>query len=332
MDKFSLLDIPTTPVQFEKVGDDPGVSCMSFGFDIKTLLNSIKKIGLINSPILIEKGKGEGAVQYEVVAGFRRISALRALSLNSIPCRILPSETPSLDCLLINLHENLCSRVFNPVEKGMVLRRLLDLMPEREVLDTYMPLFDLPSHKETLHLFVGVEKMFEHQLKTLLASEYLSMKAAKCLVEMDGTERNMFCGYFSAVRFSKNQQTQFIDLVSDLSHIENKPVTCLLMDPQLKDIRDNPQMNNPQKAKALITALRKKRLPRLVKAETGFRQMVEKLALPPEFQIVPPPFFEGAQYRLEISFENGKDLMEKIQVVANNDRLAAFITQWKANL
>ncbi|EFK05597.1 conserved hypothetical protein [delta proteobacterium NaphS2] len=299
---------------------------------MKPLLNSIKKIGLINSPILIKKRKGEGAVQYEVIAGFRRISALRALSLNPIPCRILPSETPSLDCLLINLYENLCSRDFNPVEKGMVLTRLLDLIPEREVLDTYMPLFDLPSHRETLHLFAGVEKMFDHQAKTLLASEYLSMKAAKLLIEMDGTERNMFCGYFSAVRFSKNQQTQFIDLVSDLSHIENSPVTCLLMDPRLKDIRDNPQMNNPQKARALITVLRKKRLPRLTKAETGFKQMVEKLALPPAFQIVPPPFFEGAQYRLEISFENGKDLKERLQFVANNERLAAFINPWKMNL
>ena len=330
MDK--LFDIPTTPIQFEKIDVNPGLSCMSFGFDIEPLLNSIKKIGLINSPIIIEKGKGEGAVQYEVIAGFRRISALRALSLNPIPCRILPSETPSLDCLLINLYENLCSRGFNPVEKGMVLTRLLDLIPEREVLDTYMPLFDLPSHEETLHLFVEVEKMFEHQTKTLLASEYLSMKAAKLLIEMDGTERNMFCDYFSAVRFSKNQQTQFIDLVSDLSHIEDNPVTCLLMEHQLKDIRDNPQMNNPQKAKALITVLRKKRLPRLVRAETGFKQMVEKLALPPEFQIVPPPFFEGAQYRLEISFENGKDLMEKLQVVTNNERLAAFINPWKMNL
>ncbi|MCG6879752.1 MAG: ParB/RepB/Spo0J family partition protein [Deltaproteobacteria bacterium] len=302
---------------------------MSFGFDIKPLLNSIKRIGLINSPILIKKEKGEGALQYEVIAGFRRISALRALSLNPIPCRILPSETPSLDCLLINLHENLASRDFNPVEKGMVLTRLLDLIPERDVLGTYMPLFDLPSHKETLHLFERVDKVFEHQAKTLLASEYLSMKAAKLLIEMGGAERNMFCGYFSIVRFSKNQQTQFIDLVSDLSHIENNPITYLLMNPQLKDIRDNPQMNNPQKARALITFLRKKRLPRLVKTENGFKQMIENLALPSGFQIIPPPFFEGAYYRLEISFEDGKELKEKLQFVAKNERLAAFENPWK---
>ena len=306
MNKFSLLDIPTTPVQFERIGDRPGPSYMSFGFDINPLVNSIKKIGLINPPILIKKGKGEGTFQYDVVAGYRRINALRALSLNPIPCRILPSETAPLDCLLINLYENLSTRNFNPVEKGMVLTRLVDLVPERDVLDTYMPLFDLPRHKETLHLFVRIEKIFEQQAKTLLASEYLSMKAAKLLIEMDREERNMFCEYFSAVRFSKNQQTQFIDLVSDLSHVESNTVTYLLMDPQLKDIRDNPQMNNPQKAGAFITILRKRRLPRLVSAETGFRQMVEKLALPPEFQIVPPPFLKGPIIDLRFLLKTGR--------------------------
>ena len=332
MDKFLLLDIPTTSVRFEKIGDRPGPSCMSFGFDIKPLLNSIKRIGLINPPILIKGGKGEGTVQYEVVAGFRRINALRALSLNPIPCRILPSETSPLDCLLINLHENLSTRNFNPVEKGMALTRLLNLIPERDVLDTYMPLFDLPSHSETLHLFVRIEKMFDTRAKTLIATEYLSMKAAKLLIEMDRKERNMFCGYFSTVRFSKNQQTQFIDLVSDLSHIENDPTTNLLMDPQLKDIRDSPQMNNPQKARAIIAVLRKRRLPRLVKAETGFKQMLEKLALPSAFQIIPPPFFEGAHYRFEISFENGKDLKEKLQSAENNEKLSAFTNPWEMNL
>ena len=332
MEKFSLLDIPTTPVQFERIGDRPGPSCMSFGFDIKPLLNSIKKIGLINPPILIKKGKGEGSIQYEVVAGYRRIQALRELSLNPIPCRILPPETPSLTCLRINLYENLPTRNFNPVEKGMVLTRLLDLVPERDLLDTYMPLFDLPSHSETFHLFVRIEKIFEHQAKTLLATEYLSMKAAKLLIEMDRAERNIFCEYFSAVRFSKNQQTQFIDLVSDLSYIEKKPMTYLLMDPQLKDIRDSPEMNIPQKAKALITILRKRRLPRLVKAETGFKQMVEKLALPSTLQIVPPPFFEGVHYRFEISFENGKDLKEKLKLAENNEKLSAFKNPWKMNL
>jgi hypothetical protein len=117
--------------------------------------------------------------------------------------------------------------------------------------------------------------------------------------------------------------------VSDLSHIENNPITYLLMNPQLKDIRDNPQMNNPQKARALITFLRKKRLPRLVKTENGFKQMIENLALPSGFQIIPPPFFEGAYYRLEISFEDGKELKEKLQFVAKNERLAAFENPWK---
>jgi hypothetical protein len=97
--------------------------------------------------------------------------------------------------------------------------------------------------------------------------------------------------FFPLVKFSKNQQAQFVEFITDLSHIENKTVTALLDDPQLTRIRDSEPMNNPQKAKALIKVLRTRRLPHLVQAEKRFKRMVEKLALPAHSRITAAPFF-----------------------------------------
>ncbi len=332
MDKLKIVDIFPQPVNLNQIDDAEGPYCMSYGFDTTPLSDSISRIGLINSPILVKKGEGGGETEFAVVAGFRRIKALKALGEVHIPCRVLPPETSSLKCLLINLYENLTIREFNPVEKGMALARLLEWVPAKEVVKTFMPLFDLPSHEETLHLFVQIETEFEPQAKDLLACGDLSTKAAKLLLEMDSAAREKFCRYFSVIKFSKNQQTQFIDFIHDLSHIEDNAIPRLLDDTELTDIRDNEQMNNPQKSRALIALLRSRRLPHLVKAEKGFKRMVEKLAFPAGYQITPPPFFEGPHYRLEISFENGKDLMEKLLILVKKEGLVTLEDPWDKSL
>ena len=328
MDNLKIVDIFPQPVNLNQIDDLPSPYCMSYGFDTTPLADSIRRIGLINSPILVRKGEGGNEIEFVVVAGFRRIKALKALGETHIPCRVLPPETPPRKCLLINLYENLTIREFNPVEKGMALARLLEWVPAKEVVKAFMPLFDLPSHEETLHLFVQIETEFEHQAKDLLANGKLSTKAAKLLLEMDSAVREGFCRYFSIIKFSKNQQTQFIGFIDDLSHIEDNAITRLLDDLKLTDIRDNEQMNNPQKARALIALLRSRRLPHLVKAEKGFKRMVEKLALPTGYQITPPPFFEAPQYRLEISFKNGKDLMEKLLILVKKEGLVTLEDPW----
>ena len=332
MDKFKIANIIPQQVNLNQIDDSPGPCCMSYGFDTTPLVDSISRIGLVNLPILIKKGEGGGEVQFTVVAGYRRIEALKALHVERLPCRILPSETSSLECLLINLYDNLTVREFNPVETGIALAHLTELLPAKEVVKSFMPLFNLPSHLETLHLFARIEKDFEHQAKGLLATGNLSMKAAKLLLEMDSAARKKFCRYFSLIKFSRNQQAQFIDLVSDLSHIENNAISGVLDDHELTEIRDDKHMNNPQKARSLINLLRTRRVPRLAKAEKGFRHMVEKLKLPMGHHITSPPFFEGPHYKLEISFRDGKDLMEKLLILVKKEGLINFEDPWNKGI
>jgi hypothetical protein len=152
MARFRVVDILPKPVHLDRIDINPGPYCMSYGFDTTRLSDSIGRIGLLNAPVLMHKGEGD--LPYAVVAGFQRIMALKSMKAARIPCRILPAETTPLQCLLINFYENLTVRDFNPVEKGMALTRLLRWAPAEEVTQTFMPLLDLPSHKETLDLLV----------------------------------------------------------------------------------------------------------------------------------------------------------------------------------
>jgi hypothetical protein len=86
----------------------------------------------------------------------------------------------------------------------------------------------------------------------------------------------------------------------------------LLKDQALKSLIVSPRLNDPQKAKAILRFLRSKIFPELKRAEADFRKKIVSLHLPKDVSLDAPPYFEGAQYRLDIRFRNGKDLREKI--------------------
>ena len=329
MDTLKIANILPQQVNLNQIDDFPGPYCMSYGFDPGPLAASIKRIGLINSPILARKGEGETEDEFVVVAGFRRIRVLKALNRTELPCRVLPETIPPFKCLLLNLHDNLTVRNFNAVEKGMALARLAELLPVEEVIEIFMPLFDLPSRKETLQHFVRIETSLDPRAKDLIACGNLSTQAAIPLLEMDPAARKTICRYFSIVKFSKNQQAQFVDFVNDLSHIETNSIARLLDESVFMEILENGRMNSPQKARALIKLLRTRRLPHLVKAEKNFKNSIEKLALPAGFQMIPPPYFEGPHYKLEISFKDGRDLSEKLIILGKNEGVSKFKAPWK---
>ena len=116
MDVHEMTKQDSVLVEVNQINENPGPYCMSFGFDLKPLIHSVETFGLINSPIVTKDREGS----VEVVVGYRRILALKHLQWKQIPCRDLSHAGFSpLDLLLLNLHDNLTTRLFNAVEKGM---------------------------------------------------------------------------------------------------------------------------------------------------------------------------------------------------------------------
>jgi ParB family chromosome partitioning protein len=66
--------------------------------DISHLMESINRFGLLN-PISVTEGM-------ELIAGYRRLQAFKALGLEEIECRIVPVES-KLDRLLVEADENM---------------------------------------------------------------------------------------------------------------------------------------------------------------------------------------------------------------------------------
>lgn len=313
------------PVNLKDIDETPGPYCMSFGFDLQPLISSIKKCGLINRPIVAKCGEGRA----DIVIGYRRMLALKRLKWKTVPCRVLSdSDISPLRLLLLNLYDNLSVREFNEVEKGMILSRLVSLLPREEIAKDYMPLLGLPARESTLDVFLRIEGL-DPPLKESLARGQISFQAIKALIEIDVDSRYALLGWITNLRLNFNQQLQFIEYTSDLSIKEEVEISALLGQRQFLRILEDKKRNNPQKAKLVLELLRSNRLPSLTRSEKAFQKKVSSLALPDGIRISYPPFFEGADYRLEILFKNGKQLKEKVDAMQNASGLETLGDPWQ---
>ena len=300
-------DIPTL-IGMNEIDETPGPYCMSFGFDLKPLILSIEKFGPVNTPFVTKNSDG----RVDVVVGYRRVLAMKSLKWEKVPCIDLSnSEFSPSECLLLNLHDNIVTRKFNDVEKGMILSRLISHLPRKKILEHYMPLLDLPSNASTLDILVRVEEL-DHQIRLSFAEGYLSIHTIKALLEMDPESRSLIFKWMSNIKFNLNQQKYFIEYTSDIAIKERKTIFELLDEKNFYGILEENRLNNPQKAKWILEALRSRRFPVLTTAEKTFQKRVSGLNLPEGVKIKHPPFFEAPDYRLEIQFKNGKELKEKI--------------------
>lgn len=293
-----------------ETGSD-GPFSMSYAFDPSPLSLSINKVGLINPPIIRE---GEQS-QLDIVAGYRRIEALKSLGRQEVPCKILPASTPPLECLLLNLYDNLVARTFNDVEKGMVLNRLKRFISQDSLVGHYMPLLDLPPRISILTYYTALEKL-ESPLKRGVAEKRLSTQTVRALQGRDHSTRIALVEWIDMLNLNFNQQRQFIEYIDDIRVKDELSVPGLLGQEEILKIMQEGKINPPQKAKMVLEYLRHRRFPRLSQAEKNFLERVSRLRLPKGCGIRHPPYFEGSDYLLEIVFKDGRTLMQKIDELA----------------
>lgn len=97
----------------------PSNQLRSSSDDVAELAESIKQHGLLQ-PIVVRPKKHE----YEVVAGNRRLAAVRLLKLRKIACHII--ELSDKEAYEVALVENIQHKTLNPIEEGMAFKRYVE--------------------------------------------------------------------------------------------------------------------------------------------------------------------------------------------------------------
>ncbi|RLB22559.1 MAG: hypothetical protein DRG73_06710 [Deltaproteobacteria bacterium] len=317
--KSSLLNVAISDIDLT-----PGPLCMSFNFNLGPLKASIEKFGIINTPYLLKNADNN----FLVVAGYRRLMAVKELGWRDIVCHVLPDSFSLFNGLLFNLTDNLINRQLNNIEKGMVLQRLTRFVSTEEIVTNFMPILGIPSSKEQLELFLGLEEL-EERIKISVAMERLSMRVAGLLRYFEKKDRLAINHLFTTLKWSFNQQWETIQWIKEIASREGRSIKEIIDSKDIKEVLHNTAMNKPQKVKTIVKILKFRRFPSLSRAEKLFNKGISNLSLPLGVKIIPPPFFEGTDYRLEVRFRKGEDLKGKLADLYNLSELKQIPDFWK---
>jgi len=323
LDTKKISAIPLL-VDLGEIEETPGPNCMSFGFDINPLINSIKTIGLINSPFVTKNREG----RFDIVAGYRRIRALKALNYKDAPCMDLSdSGLSGLERLLFNILDNITIRNFNDVEKGMVLRGLMQYMSKKDIEKHYMKVVGINNPKY-LDILIRIEEL-DQDTRRSVANGSLSINSLGLIMELDNPSRLAVLEWIRDLRLNFNQQLKYIDYITDISIKEGKPIAEIMKDGRFLALLNENKLNIPQKAKKMLELLRSWRFPFLCSCEKRFTKQIRQLGLPDGVNISHSPFFEDNNYRLEVIFDNGAELKRKIDALAQIEDLKKIDDPWK---
>jgi ParB-like chromosome segregation protein Spo0J len=177
-----LLESTLVKVALSEIDLDSGPFCMSFDFSLEQLKASIEEFGVLNPPYLMKDSESH----YTVVAGYRRLLAVRELGWSDIVCQVLHDSYPPFKAFLLNLHDNLIQRKMNEIEKAMVLQRLTRFVKHEQIITQFMPMLDIPANRQTLKLFLGLEEL-EEPIRRSVSRERLSLRVAGLMMSL-GTE------------------------------------------------------------------------------------------------------------------------------------------------
>ena len=290
---------------------------MSFDFNLEKLKMSIAKYGILNPPYIVKNLDDS----FSVVAGYKRLLAAKELGWESAECKLLPEDFPLLDALMLNLDDNLLHRKLNIIEKAMVIEKMLPFLKKDKIITDYLALLDIPASKQNFELYLRLSELDE-QIKVSIAKEILSLRVADLMQNIDREHRLSINDLIISLKFSFNQQLQLFQYLTEISSREGRSIKNILNGSEINKILTDKKTNAPQKGKAITTALKKRRFPSLSEAEMAFKRGLSRLSLPSGVNIIPPAFFEGVNYKLEIVFSNGKELTGKLN---NLNRLSGLI-------
>jgi hypothetical protein len=290
------------------------------GADLTRLLASLREVGLLNPPWLRAKDRS-----FQVVTGFQRVRAAARLGWETIPARLLPASAPESHCLLVALYDNAFSRGFNLREQAALARRLLVHWDRATVTAKFLPFLGLPPAAALLARLLQVSTL-EPPFQELCARGRLALTAAAALAGWPAADRTAALPFLQELPFSQSKQEQFLEDVDLLARREGVAPREILCRQELQQCLEAPDLHPVARAEAVRRRLKLWVNPRLSAALATFQEVLGRLGLKghPRLALSPPPAFEGADFRLEIRFQDAPELQHLLDEIARLSREEDF--------
>jgi len=270
------------------------------------LVLSIKSVGLLNHPIVKKKTSG-----FQIISGFRRISAYISLGMAEIPARIVNSATKTLDCVKFAITENSLQRTLNLIEQSRSFHMLSGFYKDNDHLDGAAAALGLPNNPLIIKKIKKICKL-PRDIQNGVLSNTISLSMALELEMLEKDEGSAFAILFEKLKLSLNKQREIITHIKEIAIIENISIINLLTKSHLRQIVDNKDLDRNKKINKIRLYLKQRRFPEITKTEKEIEIKIKKLKLGSNMKVIPPKNFEGSTYSLNLQFSSMEQLRENM--------------------
>ena len=294
----------------------------SYGRDSDVVEDSIRKVGLINPPILKKNPDTEGT--YYVICGYQRILACKKLGQVSIDARVIDGLTDE-ETLLLVLHDNLASRGFNEIEKGIVLKKFLDIGYSYDRLAAEITLLlEIPPNKNIIEKYLSVLRL-DNEIKQSIARSELELERAFLLITLSDAEREVVYRFlFKESITNTNEAKEAIRNLLDLKLIKKIEMEELLLSDEISHIVSDNKHNNRQKGEKLCSLIKSMRYPSIRMKEDEFDKSCRELKLDNDVRVNHSRYFEGDEIRITLKAFNEEKLGCNLERLLLNIRNGMF--------
>jgi len=329
--KKSLRNIRVQPMSNKKLDmirmDRIDLSDRTYIFTFEPILSrmisSIQSIGILNPPILARKSD---TPDYRIISGFKRVLSAIHLKHTEISAHVYDDlKGPNAEFFHIALHENLGTRILNPIEKSNIIKKLSDLfhIDQQEIISHYLPVLNLTPNLKVFHIYLALYDL-EDNIKIAILEELISPETAFHLLNFTPDDRREMYELFMILKAGKNQQRELVRLLHDISVREKTSIEDIIHQKDLQTMILEPKFSPAFKLDRIKAFLKKKRYPIYSDAEEKFNRLSKDLHLPPEIIFSASPFFESDKYSIKIVFRNQQEFDERMEIlneIAKHEKL-----------
>ena len=269
---------------------------------IKKLILSVKSVGLLNPPILLKKTSG-----FQIISGFRRISAYINLGIVKIPAKIINFDRKKLECVKLAITDNSLQRTLNLIEQSRSLYMLSEFYPDNDRLAQAASVLGLPDSPAIIKKIKNI-CILPLDIQNGVLSNTISLAMAIELGKLKKDEGSAFAILFDKLKSSLNKQREIITHIKEIAIIENSSIINLLTKNYLWEISEDQELDKNKKINLIRSYLKQRRFPEITKAEKKLEKKIKSLNLGRNIKLIVPKNFEATTFSLNIQFDNMEQL------------------------
>jgi len=280
--------------------------------EIQALQRSVAHVGVL-TPLHLRQPFEQAPLQ--VVCGSKRLLACQQTGHTSVPALVYSAaELSEHQAFLLALHDNLGCRVLNAVEKARLLLRLRQHFHYQPgaLLQEFCALLDLPRRVETLEAYCRLATL-EDSLQAAVVEGALPLETALWIGAYVAEDRQALLRLFTGLKVGTNRAREFATYIDEICQRDACSPAGLLQELDVPTLLADAQLSGPQKLESVRHVLRQTRYPQLSTYEQRFQEAAQRLRLPPQISLRPPPYFEGQQYQVTLSFGQRQELQHYAQ-------------------